>query len=283
MRKFMLITNAYKDQGLTLSLRIAKYIVGHGGSAGICVSNAEGFGEKDFDISEIPKDTECILVLGGDGTLIRAATKVESLQIPLIGVNLGDLGYLCELEEATVFDAIDELMADNYITEERIMLCGMKDGEELDDPQLALNDIIIHWAGDLSMLDLLVYVNGEYLTTYHADGIMVATPTGSTGYNMSAGGPIVDPKAKMLLLTPINAHDLNSQSIVLGDEDVIEIEVGSRRYQRDEQAGVSFDGDTTLHLSVGDRVLIAKASNIIRVCKLNNQSFLEILRKKMQR
>ena len=283
MRKFMLITNAYKDQGLTLSLRIAKYIVGDGGSAGICVSNAEGFGEKDFDISEIPKDTECILVLGGDGTLIRAATKVESLQIPLIGVNLGDLGYLCELEEATVFDAIDELMADNYITEERIMLCGMKDGEELDDPQLALGDIIIHWAGDLSMLDLLVYVNGEYLTTYHADGIMVATPTGSTGYNMSAGGPIVDPKAKMLLLTPINAHDLNSQSIVLGDEDVIEIEVGSRRYQRDEQAGVSFDGDTTLHLSVGDRVLIAKASNIIRVCKLNNQSFLEILRKKMQR
>ena len=93
----------------------------------------------------------------------------------------------------------------------------------------------------------------------------------------------MDPKAKMLLLTPINAHDLNSQSIVLGDEDVIEIEVGSRRYQRDEQAGVSFDGDTTLHLSVGDRVLIAKASNIIRVCKLNNQSFLEILRKKMQR
>ena len=277
----MLITNAYKDQGLTLSLRIAKYIVGHGGSAGICVSNAEGFGEKDFDISEIPKDTECILVLGGDGTLIRAATKVESLQIPLIGVNLGDLGYLCELEEATVFDAIDELMADNYITEERIMLCGMKDGEELDDPQLALNDIIIHWAGDLSMLDLLVYVNGEYLTTYHADGIMVATPTGSTGYNMSAGGPIVDPKAKMLLLTPINAHDLNSQSIVLGDEDVIEIEIPEGKEGKLQTVDANFDGGHTVEMCTGDRIRIMQSEKITEFIQLNQVSFLELLHKKM--
>ena len=133
------------------------------------------------------------------------------------------------------------------------------------------------------MLQLLVYVNGEFLTTYHADGIIVATPTGSTGYNMSAGGPIVDPKAESLLLTPINAHDLNTRSIVLGAEDVVEIEIGSRRSQKDEKAGVSFDGDTTIHLTVGDRVRITKASNRIRICKLNNQSFLEILRKKMQR
>lgn len=281
MRNFRLITNAYKDKDLHLSHRIASYIEDKGGRAGISVSNIEGVVAEDFPLTEIPEDTECIMVLGGDGTLIRAATKVESLGIPLIGINLGTLGYLCELEETSVFEAIDRLMADNYTLEERIMLSAQIDGS--DRTQLALNDVVIHWAGDLSMLQLGVYVNGKFLTTYHADGIIVATPTGSTGYNLSAGGPIVDPKSNMLLLTPINAHDLNGQSIVLSADDVVEIEMGSRRFQQDEKACVSFDGDTTIHLKVGDRIRVAKGNSVIQICKLNNQSFLEILRKKMQR
>ncbi len=281
MRNFRLITNAYKDKDLRLSHRIVSYIEDKDGRAGISVSNIEGMVAEDFPLSEIPEDTECMIVLGGDGTLIRAATKVESLGIPLIGVNLGTLGYLCELEETTVFEAIDRLMADNYTLEERIMLTAQLEGSER--RQLALNDIVIHWAGDLSMLQLGVYVNGNFLTTYHADGIIVATPTGSTGYNLSAGGPIVDPKSKMLLLTPINAHDLNGQSIVLSADDVVEIEMGSRRFQQDEKACVSFDGDTTVHLKVGDRIRVARGDSVIQICKLNNQSFLEILRKKMQR
>lgn len=281
MRNFRLITNAFKDKDLHLSRRIVSYIEDKGGRAGISVSNIEGVVAEDFPLTDIPDDTECIIVLGGDGTLIRAATKVESLGIPLIGVNLGTLGYLCELEESTVFEAIDRLMADNYTLEERIMLSAQIDGSE--HTQLALNDVVIHWAGDLSMLQLGVYVNGNFLTTYHADGIIVATPTGSTGYNLSAGGPIVDPKSNMLLLTPINAHDLNGQSIVLSADDVVEIEMGSRRFQLDEKAGVSFDGDTTIHLKVGDRLKVAKGNSVIQICKLNNQSFLEILRKKMQR
>lgn len=162
------------------------------------------------------------------------------------------------------------------------MLSGCKVGEP-ESMRLALNDIVIHWTGDMSMLRLYVHVNGKPLNTYEADGILVATPTGSTGYNLSAGGPIVEPKARMLLLTPINAHDVNARSIVLGDEDVIEIEVGTRRYQEDERACVSFDGDTTIELRVGDKIRIARAPDTVRICKLNNQSFLEILRKKMQR
>jgi len=185
MRNFVLITNIYKDRELRLSHRIVSYIQDRGGRAEICVSNIEGVMQKDFELSEIPEDTECIIVLGGDGTLIRAATKVESLHIPLIGVNLGTLGYLCELEETSVFEAVDRLMADNYMIEERLMLSGSKTGEI---PQLALNDVVIHWTGDMSMLQLHVTVNGKFLTTYHADGIIVATPTGSTGYNMSARG-----------------------------------------------------------------------------------------------
>lgn len=281
MRNFRLITNAFKDKDLHLSHRIVSYIEDKGGRAGISVSNIEGVVAEDFPLTDIPDDTECIIVLGGDGTLIRAATKVESLGIPLIGVNLGTLGYLCELEETSVFAAIDRLMSDQFTIEERIMLSAQIDGSAR--TQFALNDVVIHWTGDLSMLQLQVYVNGNFLTTYHADGIIVATPTGSTGYNLSAGGPIVDPKSKMLLLTPINAHDLNGQSIVLSADDVVEIEMGSRRFQKDEKACVSFDGDTTIHMKVGDRLKVARGNSVIQICKLNNQSFLEILRKKMQR
>lgn len=278
MKHFTLITNAYKDKELRLTKQMIQYIKAHGGSAVYLLSDTVSQSEE-FSVDDIPKETEIIFVLGGDGSLIRAATAVQSLGIPLIGVNLGTLGYLCELEETTVFAAIDRLMRDDYILEKRMMLCGHMDGET--ENRAALNDIVIHRTGDLTMLSLIVYVNGEILYTYHADGIIVATPNGSTGYNMSAGGPIVDPKAQMILLTPINAHNLNSKSIVLGAEDEIIIEVARRRYEHEEEACVSFDGDQVAQLRVGDRFVISKAPNITKICKLNNLSFLELLRKKM--
>ena len=279
MRRFILITNAYKDKDLSLSKKIIQYISQKGGTAKCLISNED---EKNngYDISDISPDTECILVLGGDGTLIRAATKVLSLHIPLIGINMGTLGYLCELEESTVFEALDNLFEDSYMAEKRIMLTGHKVGEE--QKRVALNDIVIHSNKNLQMLSLNVYVNGEFLSTYHSDGIIIATPTGSTGYNMSAGGPIVDPKGNMILLTPINAHNLNSKSIVLGPDDVVEIEMKSRRRQKDECACVSYDGDPYAQMSVGDRVVISKATDFTTVCKINKRSFLEILSKKME-
>lgn len=280
MKNFFLITNVYKDQKLQLSNQIIDYIETKGGKAGCIACNDEVECEHDFELSDIPDDTECILIIGGDGTFIRIATKVQILQIPIIGINMGTLGYLCELEATTVFDAIDRLLEDAYMMENRMTLTGHKVGQE--DKKVALNDIVIHCTGNLQMLSLNVYVNGEFLSTYHADGILVATPTGSTGYNMSAGGPIVDPKGNMILLTPINAHNLNSKSIVLGPDDTIEIEMVSRRRQKDECARVSFDGDSVVELTVGDRFTICKSASSIRVCKINKRSFLEILSKKME-
>lgn len=227
MKHFVVIANAYKDRDFALTNKIVAYIEQKGGTAKGLMSNVEAISDNEFELEDIPQDTQCILVLGGDGTLIRAATRVETLEIPLMGVNLGTLGYLCEVEEATVFDAIDSLMADKYMTEDRIMLTGHKRGSETS--RVALNDIVIHRKGNLQILSLNVYVNGEFLNNYHADGIIVATPTGSTGYSMSAGGPIVDPKGDMILLTPNNAHNLTSKSIVLSGDDEIEIEILSRR------------------------------------------------------
>lgn len=279
MKNFAVITNAFKDEGMQFSNEIADYIRKRGGKVTVLASYA-GSKEETFELSDISEGTEGILVLGGDGTLIRAATKVEERAIPLIGVNLGTLGYLCELEKTTVFQAIDRLMEDSYMMEERMMLTGHKEGES--QRKCALNDIVIHRGGSLSILKLNVYVNGELLSTYHADGMIVATPTGSTGYNMSAGGPIVEPQAKMLLLTPINAHNLNSKSIVLGAEDKVEIEIANRRFEEDEQAAVSFDGDHMNCLEVGDRFVISKAESVTKIMKLNKRSFLEIMRKKME-
>ena len=280
MQSFGIFANEYKDRNLEFSKKIATYIRSKGAKAQILKKG------DSFD------GVEVVLVLGGDGTMIRTATMLGKENIPLVGVNLGTLGYLCELEEDTVFPAIDCLMSDDYLLETRMMLTGAQvsskdeswdstDWMKDSDVNSALNDIVLHRSNEMCVLSFHVYVNGMFLATYRADGIILSTPTGSTGYNMSAGGPIVDPKASIILLTPINAHNLNSKSIVLTADDVIEIEVGTSREEQDEKAIVSFDGDIAMVLKVNDRIRIAKADKETYICKVQNESFLEILRRKM--
>lgn len=280
MKNFSLVTNLYKDKDLQMTKEIAAYISQKGGNASLLFTFEGRRIDPSFRTDQIPAETECVIVLGGDGTLIRVATKLGKLGIPLVGVNLGKLGYLCELEWAGVFHAIDRLMADSYMIEERMMLSGHMSGETA--VKNALNDIVIHRTGNLSILDLKVYVNGEILSTYRADGMIIATPTGSTGYSMSAGGPIVDPKARMLLMTPINAHNLNARSIVLEADAVVELEIEGNRQQQELGAAVSFDGDFVLQLSPGQRFAVAASADITQICRLNRESFLEIMRKKME-
>lgn len=283
MKNFLLITNFHKDTGLRLTKEIENYIHAKGGNCACFTSNGEEAEDAAPKETELLPDTECVMVLGGDGTLIRAASKLVKSRLPLIGVNLGTLGYLCELEKSNLFPAIDRLMEDAYIVEERMLLggYGLKAGKRVAEG-IAFNDIVLHRTGALSVVNMVVYVNGEYLNTFHADGMIISTPTGSTGYNMSAGGPIVDPKANVILITPINAHNLNSKSIVIGAEDEIAVEIGKRRSQKDETVEVGFDGDNVVKLGVGDRFLIHKSEDTARICKLNKRSFLEILRKKME-
>ena len=269
MKHFLTITNVYKDKDLRVTKKIQDYICKKGGTCECFVSTGEDVKHAAPEKDQVPENTECVIVLGGDGTLIRAASKMVEHHLPLIAVNLGTLGYLCELEPS--------------IVEERMMLTGyaIKNGVKTE-PSLALNDIVIHRTGALSIVNLIVSVNGEYLNRIRADGIIISTPTGSTGYNMSAGGPIVDPKAKIILITPINAHNLNSTSIVIGADDEVTIEIGPRRSQKDEMVEVSFDGDNAVELKVGDRFIIRQASEVTRICRLSRTSFFENLRKKMQ-
>ena len=282
MKKFAVIVNALKDRNLEQTRRLCSYIETRGGSCQYIVSVDEQEGIQNVYARDIQEDTECIFVLGGDGTLIRAARDTVECRVPLIGVNMGTLGYLCELEPDTVYEAADAVMHGEYMVEQRMMLAGHKAGSEHAPAIRALNDIVIHRMGSLSLVSLTVYVNGQYLNTFQGDGVILSTPTGSTGYNLSAGGPIVDPKAELILLTPINSHTLTPRSIVIDAQDEIAVEVESRRVQRDEVVEVSFDGDHGCLLKAGEYMNIQKADVHARILKISRVSFLEILCKKMQ-
>ena len=268
MKQFYVITNKTKDKTLEITEQIKNYIEMNGG---VCHLATDG--------QDLPQGTECILVLGGDGTLIRVARELGDHEIPLMGINMGTLGYLTEAEISNLKESIDHLMNKETHVEARMMLKGFVNNNIED---VALNDIVLTRSGSLRIIKFNIYVNGELLNTYHADGVIVSTPTGSTAYNLSAGGPIVEPTAKMIVVTPICSHALNSSSIVLSADDEIVLEMCEGRDDDVEYATVTFDGEHSVEICTGDRILIRKAKETTKLLKLSKVSFLEILRKKMK-
>ena len=231
----------------------------------------------------IPDDTQCIIVLGGDGTLLQAARDLVHKDIPLLGINLGNLGFLAEVDRHSIYPALDKLLTGDYELEERMMLTGtVYRGGKIIGQDIALNDIVIGREGHLRVVRFKNYVNNEYLNSYNADGIIISTPTGSTGYSLSAGGPVVSPNAAMILMTPIAPHTMNARSIILPAEDVVTVEIGEGRHNDCERGLASFDGDTSISMITGDQIVIKKAKARTKILKLNHLSFVEVLRQKMR-
>lgn len=278
MKHFYLITNEVKDpQGLYTD-RITAYLKKHGANV-VCMENtADAVEIADTGLHE---SAQCILVLGGDGTLLRAARNVMGSGIPLIGINLGTLGYLAEVDIGMIEPALDCLLSNRYTREERMMLEGQVTRQDKTEEDFALNDIVIARSGSLQILTFHIYVNGQFLNSFSADGIIVATPTGSTGYNMSAGGPIANPGAELILLTPICPHTLNTRSIVLASEDEIRIEIPQGKDGQQQTVEANFDGSHKKILQTGDSIAVRKAVKTTGILKLNTESFLTVLHKKM--
>lgn len=284
MEHFFIITNENKDPGFEVTGQITRFLEKAGKRCSVRVNSAAGQEPGRYtDSTRIPEDVDGVLVLGGDGTLLQAARDTIDRKLPLLGVNLGTLGYLAEVERGNIEDALKQLLSGQYTIEERMMLTGRvkKNGQWMSD-EYALNDIALTRKGPLQIIHFDITVNGQFLNRYGADGLLVATPTGSTGYNMSAGGPIVEPGAKILLMTPICPHTLHSRSIVLASEDEIEICVGADRDGRRQAVEVAFDGSQILELSTGDRIRIRRSDQVTRIMKLSRVSFLEVLHKKME-
>ena len=278
MRRFCIISNSIKDTGLKVAYRVNACLATLG-----AVSKVYDLVEMEND-PVVPQDTEAILVIGGDGTLLSVAKKTMHLKLPMLGINLGAIGYLTEVEVSDIEIALKRMIADDYAIEERMMIAGRYEeaGGRTAETSYALNDVVISRRGDIQVISYRVYVNNKFLTEQRADGIIMSTPTGSTGYNLSAGGPIVKPDARLLVLTPICPHTLNTRSIILSAEDVVKIELLPTYSQKQVEAGFFIDGAPKGILGPEDIVVVSGTDRVTRIIKLSNDGFLEVLQHKLQ-
>ncbi len=285
MKRFFVITNESRDRNCEKARQITDHLNARGAACSY-VSIERDSDETSSEvkaIDELPDDTDAVIVLGGDGTFIQSAGIIAPKKIPMIGINLGHLGYLAEVDKEKITPALDRLLNDDYTIEDRIMLSGTPviAGKEAGS-FYAFNDIVVRTPGS-SVGYFEIEVNGTYLTTISGDGLIIATPTGSTAYNMSAGGPIIEPGSSTIVLTPICPLELESRSVVLSAENTVVIKLIRPEGRRRKTAGVYFDGGEEISLSSDDSVCIKKASSAVRLIKLSKESFLEVLSRKMQR
>lgn len=279
MKKFMLILSSDKKKNIDSVDYLTKIIESKGG-----VVNWEIMpGPLDRSPMTLPEGTDIIISLGGDGTMVRTAQRTLGQGAALIGFNRGHLGYLCDINEDNLESAIETLMQGKYHTEERMMLSGnvvREDKKEAGD-FYSLNDIVITSVNGQEVIRLNILVNDTFLYAFGGDGIIISTPTGSTAYNLSASGPIVEPNTEVILLTPINPHTLNSRSIILDPADEIRVVVESRRSQKENCACVAFDGGHRQILSDGDAVTARRASTKATFIRLDESSFIERMKERL--
>lgn len=277
MNNFFIIANKQKDINLEITEQIRHHISRLG-----AVCNIYDQYDRDVSSIDIPEETQCILVIGGDGTILAAARMLVGSNIPLLGINLGTLGFLADVNLADLSKTLDLLLQDQYQVENRIMLTAevYKQGKKAA-TYIALNDFNINRFGASRVIGLKVGINGSVIDRYRADGVIVCTPTGSTGYNLSAGGPIINPTCKNFVITPICPHSLTARSIVLAKEDIVTVEVEQIRSNIKEEAIISFDGREGLSLFPGDQVKIYKSQKVTPFIKATEVSFVQILKEKL--
>ena len=286
MKHFYIISNSDKPANKVLSEKIKDYLLDKGCTAVLSDTSFQTIRKHDSYLftnpDNVPENTEAVLCLGGDGTLLHAGKDLHHKHIPLLGINSGTLGYLTEVDPDSVIEACDNLIKDNFAIEEHMMLAGRLNKPEHENIwDHALNDIVLCRSVGNKTNDYNIYVDGAFLKRYVADGIILSTPTGSTAYNLAAGGPIIDPLASSILMTPIAPHSLNNRSIILRSEAEIVVEITKREDKPFTPVQISFDGSDGDMLEAGESIIIRKSEITVPIIKLSNVSFLEVLRRKM--
>ncbi|HSC54429.1 MAG TPA: NAD kinase [Phnomibacter sp.] len=229
--------------------------------------------EEDKDLDE---SVDFLITLGGDGTMLDAAILIRDKGIPLLGINFGRLGFLATLGKEEMKQAVEALISRSYITDQRTLLHVDADIPLFADAPFALNEFVLHKRDFSSMIKVHTYLNGEFLNTYWADGVIVSTPTGSTGYNLSCNGTIVFPDSQSLVITPIAPHNLNVRSIIVPDNNIVSFEVEGRA----ENYMCALDARREV-VPIGTQVAIKKENFTVGLVRLNENTFLETLRKKL--
>lgn len=278
MKKIGFIPNIERDKELATTKELLLFVKSRGCESFVSqeVYDKIGSGYGAAVSENMENDVDFFVVLGGDGTILQAAKTAAVHDIPLIGVNAGNLGYLTDVEKSGAKAALDLLLGGQYKLEKRMMLEAEIEGVKADKPQIALNDVCVARGMPLKQIDLEIYINGSYIDTYSADGIIVCTPTGSTAYNLSAGGPILKPDSEMIAITPICPHMLHARSSVISSEDIIEIRVPENTAK---DIIVSLDGQN-IELK-GNKIKITRSELYTTIVKTSDLSFYDILRQKM--
>ncbi|AMJ41638.1 NAD(+)/NADH kinase [Anaerotignum propionicum] len=283
MIKVGLIPNIEKDKDLAVTKRLARHLLDKGCIPQLPEKIAELAGldmyaRKEHEIYE---HTDFIISLGGDGTLLGVGRRASQFNTPILGVNLGTLGFLTAEEKNRAEYAIDKVLMGDYKKEKRMMLeTSISTDEGRIDGITALNDICISRGLLYKILEFNVFVNDEYVDTLRADGVIICTPTGSTAYNLSAGGPVLKADAQIIAITPIAPHTLTSRSIVVSADDVVTVEVNPRE---DTAFTISADGQESWSLTGKKVVQIRRARVYTTIMKTNPQNFYDVLRHKLSR
>ncbi len=244
-----------------------------------CIAGGQARSGTQVPREELPAKTDIIILLGGDGTLLAAARMMGDSTVPILPVNLGGLGFLTSVTLEELYSVLDEVLAGNHRISER----GMLEAEitrkgQVVEKHRALNDAAVNKATLARIIDLELFIEGGYVCSYKADGLIVSTPTGSTAYSLAAGGPIVYPVLDAFIVTPICPHSLTNRPLVIPDNMRIEIVV----HAGDEAIYLTIDGQVGIELTEGDRIAIRKAPNKLHVIRPMQKTYFQILRSKLK-
>lgn len=226
--------------------------------------------------TDLDESIDCLITLGGDGTVLDAVTLVKDKGIPILGVNFGRLGFLANINKEELPQAVDALINQTFVVDNRTLIHVESNQPIFDDVPIALNEFVIHKRDTSPMIKIHTYLNGEFLNTFWADGLIVATPTGSTGYSMSCNGPIVFPDSNSFVLTPVAPHNLNVRSIVVPDSNIISFEIEGRA----DQIICSLDARKEI-VNKDIQLAVKKEQFHVKLVRLNEGSFLSTLRNKL--
>ncbi len=284
--KVVLSPNPYRDKGLRVAQAARRILEKAGIETVLCLPFALERGAKwelprDLTFSEMEKElptAQILLCFGGDGTILHAAKDACAVETPILGVNLGSVGFMAELEQGELAK-LTRLSTGEYTVEERMMLevQVIHEGRTVC-RETALNDAVITKGAIARIIDLSVYGDGKYIADFSGDGVIACTPTGSTAYSMSAGGPIVEPTTKAIVVTPICAHSLHVRPLVLGGDRQVSARMGKLSRKT---AYLSVDGGKAVKLSAGDRVEISRSQSVTRLVRFNSKGFYEVLAQKL--
>lgn len=268
-----LFPNTSKKQSKNLAIGIQEFLSSHGITVVSEDEEAKIINAKPLS-SVDPKEIRFLISMGGDGTMLRLAHKYEALDAAMLGINLGHLGFMADVPIADIYPSLQDLINGSYKIHERVVI----QGESLHgDRCFAINDIVVHRAKNPSLVEIAIHVDGMYLNTFEADGIIVATPNGSTAYSLAAGGPIISPELEAVAITPISPHTISNRPIVLTANQEIQIQ-----YLSDyDPVEIRADGITHHDLQTGDVFRITRSAKNFKLVSLLRRDYFSTLRSKL--